>query len=613
MRVRRALDLLTDRVGGLSVVLGFGAGGLLLAGQEQLAQGVLLFALVGLGVETLWRVREQVSPGRGALVLDAHHGAKGRIVGALDCVEHPPVGASSFIDWAFVEAEPFARIADARAAVPLRRQPRFWCDLFALTLALFLGALRVEGTSGGPTSEERLLEPKLGVRPFLEVEETRARLSEELGTEGSEALTAAREELLALLDRVRDAELEERMFLLELSELENSLQSERARAEQVLQVLEDKGRALEGASLARTSGQALVGRRLADAAEALDALARRLADAVQPLGKGELEALRRALEEASGRREARSEKGKEDAVPSSGSSGAGEKAGGAPPDVPSSDTGTAEAQERRRRLERLERRAKRNQATERELDELDEKLVAAAQELFEERQKAAPFVEQASQAVRRLESSQLSQAEKQKLLEQIQDLKRKVREQREQGSEGQKALERFRQRARGEASGEQSGKGSEDRAEQPGTSSGEQPGGAPRAFELSLSQRVEGPGAAPDGAGSLERQDAGPGQEPGTQHDSELFGGPTEGPTSSLEDHSAVAQDSGSGPSESEVVERAARQGFRSVSYEKLFRTYQPALEEALRRDAVPSGYKGQVKRYFELIRPTTKNPPSSN
>ena len=60
----------------------------------------------------------------------------------------------------------------------------------------------------------------------------------------------------------------------------------------------------------------------------------------------------------------------------------------------------------------------------------------------------------------------------------------------------------------------------------------------------------------------------------------------------------------GRGPNRSEVILGASEKGFSSKNYRRVFSAYSPVIEDVLKREDVPLGYKYYVKLYFQLIRP---------
>jgi hypothetical protein len=63
-------------------------------------------------------------------------------------------------------------------------------------------------------------------------------------------------------------------------------------------------------------------------------------------------------------------------------------------------------------------------------------------------------------------------------------------------------------------------------------------------------------------------------------------------------------QDSGAGQSDEQTIEAAARGGFRSPAYERLYRAYHHAQEGESRGEKIPYGHQLRIERYFQLIQP---------
>jgi hypothetical protein len=120
-------------------------------------------------------------------------------------------------------------------------------------------------------------------------------------------------------------------------------------------------------------------------------------------------------------------------------------------------------------------------------------------------------------------------------------------------------------------------------------------------------QTAEGEdGAGRPGAGGEESgaaaQGQGAGREPGGDP---LRGASTTPPTRGREREARVRN--GAGPNRSEVIASAARRGFATRDYVRVFGDYQPVVEESLSAAAVPEGRRYVVRRYFQLIRPRTQ------
>ncbi len=116
--------------------------------------------------------------------------------------------------------------------------------------------------------------------------------------------------------------------------------------------------------------------------------------------------------------------------------------------------------------------------------------------------------------------------------------------------------------------------------------------------------RDEGAGSSGAGPKASAGDDVGRANGPGYGHENggdPLGRGAT--PPTRGHDREARLRD-GAGPTRSEVIEASARRGFAARDYVRVFRDYQPVVEEALSAAAVPEGRRYIVRRYFQLIRP---------
>jgi hypothetical protein len=62
------------------------------------------------------------------------------------------------------------------------------------------------------------------------------------------------------------------------------------------------------------------------------------------------------------------------------------------------------------------------------------------------------------------------------------------------------------------------------------------------------------------------------------------------------------------GPVRSQVIYGAAQRGFGGGDYARVHAEYEDHAERELEHEAIPPGYRGYVRRYFEAIAPR-KNP----
>jgi len=65
-----------------------------------------------------------------------------------------------------------------------------------------------------------------------------------------------------------------------------------------------------------------------------------------------------------------------------------------------------------------------------------------------------------------------------------------------------------------------------------------------------------------------------------------------------------AGQQTGQGPSRSQVIRTAAADGFASARYRAVYAPYWDHAREVLHQGEVPPGYRSYVRRYFQLIRP---------
>lgn len=65
----------------------------------------------------------------------------------------------------------------------------------------------------------------------------------------------------------------------------------------------------------------------------------------------------------------------------------------------------------------------------------------------------------------------------------------------------------------------------------------------------------------------------------------------------------------GAGPTRAQVIDAAARRGFATGDYVRVYDDYAPVAEEAIAGADVPDGRRYVVRRYFQLIRPRARTP----
>ncbi|MBL4635211.1 MAG: hypothetical protein JKY56_15195 [Kofleriaceae bacterium] len=114
------------------------------------------------------------------------------------------------------------------------------------------------------------------------------------------------------------------------------------------------------------------------------------------------------------------------------------------------------------------------------------------------------------------------------------------------------------------------------------------------------------PGAWKPGQGKGQGQGQGQGNKPGGKeygdgHDPNVMGKST--PKGGNITDESLQGVRGKGPSTRETILTAAKKGFASRSYKKVFARYKTIVEEDIKAEKVPSGYKYYVKRYFQKIK----------
>jgi hypothetical protein len=177
---------------------------------------------------------------------------------------------------------------------------------------------------------------------------------------------------------------------------------------------------------------------------------------------------------------------------------------------------------------------------------------------------------------------------------------------------------RFQRAARGEPSGTEGGRAGGSKGEGQGEAQviaaegddtfadpageGDEGAGEGMSEQATQSDNDGEPGAGRSGSGGEERGAAAQGQGAGHEPGGDPLGAGSTPPTRGREREARVR--SGAGPTRSEVIESAARRGFASSDYVRVFSDYQPVVEESLAAAAVPEGRRYVVRRYFQLIRP---------
>ena len=259
---------------------------------------------------------------------------------------------------------------------------------------------------------------------------------------------------------------------------------------------------------------------------------------------------------------------------------------------------TRQLESKKKQLEQMEREQQRREqsAQRRNLKSLHRNLEQASREMRQEGQQqqrmASENLRKAAQDTGQVDADQRKMAAQKKVASQLEDLKEAMRRAKQRGQNGPKDLfgknqrnQDFLRRAQGQQGSRQ--------AWRPGTRSGRISQGQPG------QQGQQGQGQQPGPQG--------PGQQPGGQsysdeHDPNVLGDPT-GRSGKTVDES-VSGVHGRGPSRRETILSAAQKGFANRAYEQIYAEYKNIVEEVVRTEKVPSGYKYYVKRYFQKIKP---------
>jgi hypothetical protein len=242
-------------------------------------------------------------------------------------------------------------------------------------------------------------------------------------------------------------------------------------------------------------------------------------------------------------------------------------------------------QEKQKQLDQAEKQQKDQQASEekRTLKRLQRNMKQASQQMREQNQEnrrmASRTMEDMARDTGKVDADQRKMTNQKKVASQLDDLKEAMRRAKRGGTRGpedrfgrNKRNADFQRRARG-------GKGSR------------------QAWKPGQGQKGPGQGNQPGGKGNQPG-----GSSYGDEHDPDLFGDPTKKQGNTVDE--AVSGVQGKGPSIKETIVSAAQKGFATKAYKEVYGRYQPAIEEVINSEKVPSGYKYYVKKYFQKIKP---------
>ncbi|MFO0646667.1 MAG: hypothetical protein U0326_10545 [Polyangiales bacterium] len=307
---------------------------------------------------------------------------------------------------------------------------------------------------------------------------------------------------------------------------------------------------------------------------------------------------------------------------------------------------------RQREAERLGHESEAEAQRRRQVEHLQREIAQAARDLQNAnggQQQAGQDLQRGAEHLSRMEDEQRSQQSLEELRQRLEELREQMRQQ--NGQNGQRQRQRVSRFARaasgqraqgagqqggqqgngqqgngqqggGQQSGGQSGNGQQGGQQgngrggtngQPGGAAGSQQGGAgdPATAQGGNEPGGTQPGGAQPGGATMANVTQGQpasvqssqGGGAGSGHEENARGGAaqTAQTNQTVQVH---GQQSGNGPSRSQVIRTAASDGFASAPYRAVYAPYWDRAREVLHQGEVPAGYRSYVRRYFQLIRP---------
>jgi len=570
--------------------------------QHPLALALSPLALPLLGA--LLNALRPVRPLDAARRLDAHHQLHDRLGIAWQFRQRPPAERTPFMQAAIDDAAAHARSVDVRAALPWRLPPEL--RMVAVLAALLVLVARVPVPSRAPARPARLSPPvvtrdaaELSDDDLAAFREAARQVEAQARTDGARRGV---EEFNRLLDDLAHRRLDRDEAFRRLAALQESL-------------------AAQDAAAGRRVSEAL--RTLGDEMNPRDASTRRLAEALR---QGDAGAAAQAMREMS----QTLRQGPITAQQRQQMSQALQRAAEARPDTEELrrqvDQARREVEEmlrrqreralnpqeesllrrRQRESERLTGEQQRREEQRREAEHLQREIAQAAQDLARDLQAAGADLERGAEELSRMHDEQQSQRSTEELRQQLEQLRELMRQQRGQG--GQRQRTRLQQFSR--SAGGQQGQQGQQGGQQGALQQGGQGNGPPQGVALvpggSGGVPLPLPGQSPgqQGRGGQPGQQ---GQEPGggagVHHDENLRGAAID-PLARTQTVQVQGQQSGNGPSRSQVIRTAAGSGFASRPYREVYSPYWDRAREVLHQGEVPPGFRSYVRRYFQLIRP---------
>ncbi|MBK8256384.1 MAG: hypothetical protein IPK82_27405 [Polyangiaceae bacterium] len=588
-------------------------------------------ALLALIVAALRRL----PPHAGSVALDKSHNLSDRLTNALSFAAVGEVERTPLMDVAIEDA--CARTTDLKPskAAPIQAPWELLVAFALLAPLVAMALLEIRVAIPVPPPIAKTIDAPPMSPDDIELFKEAAREMERQNQ--SPEMKAAIDKFNQLIEDLANKRLDRTEAFRRMEELERELmKGAEMDAKKLEEELKNTGMELSKSDLAKPIGDALQKKDLAKAQKEMQALAEQLKSG-KKLDKAALERLKKAMENAAKQRKealaAINEKRQElrDEILKKKE----EKKKKQDPDGGSKEDQDEEQliKEKERQLERLDREAEQQERAGRSLDRLDRDLAKAAADLAKEMGLSAEDLEKAAEDINRMQQEEMSDKEKEELRKRLQELRELLRQQGQAGKERMKRMLKFGKRARGQSGQQgqgqqgqgqqgqgQDGEDGEDgeQGDQPGQGPGQNAGqgqgqgqGGQKGVTVGLGQgqgQGDGPGEGP-GSGQGAGQNGGeanggqPGQGWGTGHNSDIKGDRSDlkGQTTSTR---AEAQDTGQGPSNSEVILAAAERGFKGGPYKKVYKDYRTHAESQINQDEIPDGYRFYVRRYFQLIRP---------
>ena len=270
---------------------------------------------------------------------------------------------------------------------------------------------------------------------------------------------------------------------------------------------------------------------------------------------------------------------------------------------------------RQREQQSREQQLQQREESRRRAEHLQRELSQAARDMLRDLQQAAQDLDRGAEQLSQMQDEQQGRMSMQELRQRLEELREQMRQQNGQNGQQQRLrLARFSRAANGQRGQGQQGQGQQGQGSQgQGSQGGEalvpgQGGNGPRQGVAIVPGSAGGipipvPGGAQPASGQGGREEPGSGSAAGSQHDENSRGSAVDlsGRTRTL---AVAGQQTGNGPSRSQVIRSAAADGFANAPYRRVYSPYWDRAREVLHQGEVPPGYRSYVRRYFQLIRP---------